>query len=166
MGIVGHENVEDADAPAAPHHARHFADRARRIGKMVQAVAGDGDIERAIGERQRLRVANRELQICEAFRCGRAPRAIENRRREVSPQIQRTWRANRSASVPGPQARSTARSRRSAFTMRARVGLSHAAGDGVVAEDLRVAREMLADKIFLLSWLSIFGWRSISLDPI
>ena len=39
LRIVGHENIEDANASAAPDHARHFTDRTRGIGKMVQGCS-------------------------------------------------------------------------------------------------------------------------------
>ena len=83
LRIIGHEDIENAHAPAAPYHARHFSNRARRVGKMVQAVTGGGDIERAIGERQGLRVTDGEIEIGEPFGRRGPPRALENRGREI-----------------------------------------------------------------------------------
>ncbi len=59
--VFQHANINHAHAPAALHDSRHFADHARRVGHVMQAVARDRHVERTVRERQRLRVSDREI---------------------------------------------------------------------------------------------------------
>ena len=77
-------DVDNSDPAAFFNHARHLRNHPGWIGNVVQAVAGDRQVQRIIGEGQSLRVANRKGQfIQQSFVRGRLARAFQNRRREV-----------------------------------------------------------------------------------
>ena len=56
-------SVQRIHAPAALHHSRHFADHPCRIRNVVQAVTRHREVQRAIRERQNLRVANHKAEL-------------------------------------------------------------------------------------------------------
>src|SRR5580704_8502861 len=82
-GIFGNENVNDAKAATAFQDARHFRDGALGVGNVVQAVTGNGDVERISGDRQRLRVCKSEGEVEDAIGAGAFARASENRGSEI-----------------------------------------------------------------------------------
>ena len=119
-----------------------------------------------IGERQSLRVAEREIEIGEPFCRRRAPRALENRGREIeaaNPADVACEPERKRARAAGKIHRAIAVAR--LHHSREPLRLLDAAGKGIVAEDLRGARELLAHKIFLLS-LTFHFHRTLSPKPV
>ena len=78
------DDVRDGDRAAGPQHARHLRDGACLVGERAQRALRQRDVERRVGERQRLGVAVHEAHaVGQPGGAGRALGALDRLRAQV-----------------------------------------------------------------------------------
>lgn len=157
-GAFGDGHVEKAESSAALHDARDFADSDDRIGKMVDAVTGDHDVEGLVAKRHLESIAPRRRKIGDVVCGGIVARAGKH----GGCQVEATDPANPPRENAGERSRAAgdvecALASGGSDEAKEMFGLSAPIGEREIGEDARGACESVAHEVHLFLLVELPG---------